>query len=118
MSVGHGVGVMVGVRVGSGVHVGVAGGMRVGVRVDVAVGQTSGVAVGVKVGRKVGAGFDGAPASATVSARWAQGPKAISDKTRQTPRTPSSASINTVSIVHCQGLKLGILTAATGPSEK
>ncbi len=107
-----------GVRVGSGVQVDVGGGMRVGVRVAVAVGQTSGVAVGVKVGRSVGAGFDDVLASATRSARPAAGPKVIHARTKPTPTTPFSASSSASSVIHCQGLKLGILTAATGPSEK
>jgi hypothetical protein len=118
VSVGNGVYVGSGVRVGRGVQVGVGGGMGVGVRVGVAVGQTSGVAVGVKVGRRVGAGFDDAPASATRSARPAQGPKVIAAKTRPTTTTPFSASSSAISVIHCQGLKLGIFTAATGPSEK
>jgi len=116
VSVGHGVGVTVGVRVGRGVQVGVGGGMRVGVRVGVAVGHTSGVAVGVKVGRKVGAGPAGAPA--TLSPRPAHGPKVITAKTRPVMTTPFSASNSAISVIHCQGLKLGILTAATGLSEK
>jgi hypothetical protein len=107
-----------GVRVGSGVQVGVGGGMRVGVRVGVAVGHTSGVAVGVKVGRSVGAGPDRALASATKPARPAQGPKVIAASTRPVMTTPFSASSSAISVIHCHGLKLGILTVATAPSEK
>ncbi len=118
MSVGNGVYVGSGVRVGSGVQVGVAGGMRVGVRVDVAVGHTSGVAVGVKVGRKVGAGFDDAFASATRSARTTPGPKVIHATTKPTPTTPFNARSSAISVIHCQGLKLGMVIAATGLSEK
>ncbi len=118
MSVGHGVGVMVGVRVGSGVQVGVGGGMRVGVRVAVAVGQTSGVAVGVKVGRSLGAGFAGVSASATTAVRPVPGPKVIHASTRPTMTTPFSASNSAISVIHCQGLKLGKFTAATGPFER
>jgi hypothetical protein len=92
--------------------------MRVGVRVGVAVGHTSGVAVGVKVGRRVGVAPDDAPAWATRPADPDHGPKVIIAKTRPVMTTPFNASSSAISVIHCQGLKLGILTRPIGPSEK